>query len=601
MTNIKLFKKDFKIASRRYTIYFLLVLLLSIIIMLATFLNASAVFDLEMFISYLSSFEVLLFNLVPIFACMLLCFILSKRLWFAFGFTAYLFYILSLINKFKIRFRDDPFVLSDFKLINEARDMGGKYDISLSLMQILILIGILLGTLLLRKMYKNIKLSRKSQGLGSLLLLILSLIFVNGWMFNKSTYERLGDKSLINRYSNSQDYQSKGFVYPFIHSYVKMKVVPPDNYDVQSAKDTLKAYRYVNIPEEEKVNVISIMLESFNDLGKFEGVEFDVDVYSKFNQLQKESISGNLVTNVFAGGTVDTERAFLNGFQAHPDYPSNTNSFVWYFADQGYYTEAKHPFYGWFYNRRNINQYLGFQNFDYIENYYGDITYDDVLFQDIIKGYEQNLVRSQPYFNFTVTYQGHGPYSTEKWSDIDYLTWKEGYNEDDYNNINNYLSYIADTIGQIDTLISYFKEQEEPVIVVLFGDHNPLLNDDSTGFSMLGVDLDIAKQDGFLNYYETPYVIWGNQSAKDRLQKDFIGEGSTISPNLLMNELFQYIGWEGNEYMQYLSETRTSIDVFNSVYKKFDGKWTNELTPAQEEIFNSYRNVEFYYSNNYGK
>ena len=136
----------------------------------------------------------------------------------------------------------------------------------------------------------------------------------------------------------------------------------PEGYDEEKAKEILASYEYDNIPENEKVNIISIMLEAYNDFSEFEGVELGIDVYENFHNIQKESISGKLITNIFAGGTVNTERAFLTGYQNHPKYYSYTNSFVWYLREQGYRTEAMHPITGSFYNRRNINEYLGFES-----------------------------------------------------------------------------------------------------------------------------------------------------------------------------------------------------------------------------------------------
>lgn len=578
---------------------FLCIFALSYLVMITTFFNTTAVFNKEFFDSYFRDFHLIIYNFFPIFLIMLLISIASKKVWVGFGITAYLFYILSLVNKFKLRFRDDPFVFSDFKLINEARDMSGKYDLSLSMNQILILCLIFIGILLCRKFIKDIELSRRSRGIVSLELIVSFALFLNFCIFNPIPYDTLGDTSLINVWSKSQQYQIKGFTYPFLYSLQGLKKHVPENYDPQQAKDILYAYEYEDIPEDKQVNVISIMLESFNDLGKFEGVEFEHDVYSKFYELQSKSISGDLVTNIFAGGTVDTERGFLNGYQNHPEYLKKTNSFVHYFNQQGYYTEAMHPCYGWFYNRRNINTGLGFQNFYYVENYFEEIVMDEVVFSEIIRGYENSLANGTPYFNFTVTYQGHGPYSTEKLGDVDYLKWQDWYNEADYNNINNYLNSIASTVQEIDRLIMYFEQQEEPVVVVLFGDHNPLLNEDSTGFDMLGVNMDLDDEDGFINYFETPYLIWGNDAAKSTLETDLIGKGAEISPNLLMNELFQNLGYVGNEYMQYLSDVREKMDVFNEIQMKFEEEWVREPSTSQQAVLDEFINTEYYYSNNY--
>src|SRR5690606_4697628 len=111
--------------------------------------------------------------------------------------------------------------------------------------------------------------------------------------------------------------------------------------------------------------------------------------------------------------------------------------------------QAMHPNFGWFYNRRNVNNYLGFQDFDYYENKYvavGEQPLRDWEFFDyIIKDYEDNKKKDKPYMNFSVTYQNHGPYSLQKETDIDYLKRQENDHEETYNMINNYFSGIKST------------------------------------------------------------------------------------------------------------------------------------------------------------
>ncbi|MDG2764779.1 LTA synthase family protein, partial [Vibrio parahaemolyticus] len=202
-----------------------------------------------------------------------------------------------------------------------------------------------------------------------------------------------------------------------------------------------------------------------------------------FHKLKEESYHGNLITDVFGGGTIETERSFLTGYHNHPRYYKDTNSFGWYLNEQGYYTEAMHPIYGWFYNRRNVNEYLGFQNFDYYENKYSKISeyffMDYNFFDFIIEGYENS---TKPYFNFSVTYQNHGPYSDEYKEGNDIIEFKEGYDRKAFNIVNNYLSGIKRTDAAIEKLIEYFRNQEEPTIVVLFGDHKPWLGNDDIGY-----------------------------------------------------------------------------------------------------------------------
>lgn len=50
-------------------------------------------------------------------------------------------------------------------------------------------------------------------------------------------------------------------------------------------------------------------------------------------------------------------------------------------------------------------------------------------------------------------------------------------------------------------------------------------------------------------------------------------EGNTISPNFLMNEVFEYIGYKGNEYLKYTSEFKKYVEVINNIYYKEDNQY----------------------------
>jgi len=81
--------------------------------------------------------------------------------------------------------------------------------------------------------------------------------------------------------------------------------------------------------------VVGVMLEAFADFSQYEQIQFQQDVYALYHDLEAESYSGTLLTNIFAGGTIDTERAFLTGIPSGDyDYRSNASSYAWYLKSQ---------------------------------------------------------------------------------------------------------------------------------------------------------------------------------------------------------------------------------------------------------------------------
>lgn len=583
----------------------LIIVLLSFLIMTITFACSSASLNLPLFKSYFSSKGIILMNILPILIFMTFTYILFNRLWLSFASTSLLFVTMSMVNKYKLVYRDDPFTFIDIKLFSESMAMAQRYKIKLSPNMITLILGLIIITIVLNLFFRQKIYSKKLRISLLIILSIMSIFIFKSIYFNPKLYNSLGDKDLINIWSQSQQYQSRGFVYPFIYSITDAKDIELEGYDEEKAIEDLSKKQYHNIPEDKKVNIIAIMLEAYNDFSKFDTIEVSQEVYKNFHELQDKSIHGKVITNVFGGDTINTERGFLTGYYSHPRYLKDTNSFVWYLKEQGYRTEAMHPIYGWFYNRRNVNEYLGFDTFDYYENKYQQIQevfFEDMEFFDyIIEGYKNSKDDNQPYFNFSVTYQNHGPYSSEKYSDIEYLKKKSHYDDATYNIINNYLAGISKTDKAIKKLVDYFESEEEPTVIVLFGDHNPWLGKDASGYKMMDIDLDFSNVEGFLNYYETPYIIWGNQSAKKMFHKSFVGKGNDISPNFLMAELFQYLGWEGNEYMQYIMEIKDHFDVNHKVYFKENGEYTEELSPENKARYEDFKNVEYYYSRNFRK
>lgn len=597
-----------EIKSKRITegiFAILIMIILSVLIMVVTFAFSSAMLNVPLFKSYFQGPMLMLMNFIPIFLFMAFTYLISNRLWVGFSLTSLLFVTMGIVNKFKLTYRDDPFTFMDIKLVGESLVMAKTYDISLSTRVIIMLIGFM-GIAVILKLFVKFKINSKKVRISSLLLLsIISIFIFNSFYFNSKIYEEVGDASLINRWVGSQRFQSKGFVYPFIYSIQDAKEQKLEGYDEKKAKEDLYKNSYKDIPSDKKVNVIGIMLEAYNDFSEFEDVDLGIDIYKNLHQIQKEAIHGKLVTNVFAGDTINTERGFITGYNSHPKYFNHTNSFAWYLKEQGYRTEAMHPITGSFYNRRNVNEYLGFDKYDHYDNKYKALQEEylmDIDFFDyIIEGFENSKKDNQPYLNFSVTYQNHGPYADVKYSDKQYLEKKEHYDDGIYNIINNYMAGINKTDEALKKLFDHFRNEEEPTVIVIFGDHNPWLGKDNSGYNMLDIDLDVSSVEGFKNYYQTPYVIWGNDGAKETFDKDFTGEGNSISPNLLMSELFDYVGWEGNEYMQYISNMKAKFDVNHKLYFKENGEFTEELSEENKKLWERFRNVEYYNSHNFKK
>lgn len=576
------------------------ILFISIFLTCISFLYTSANLDIEMYKSYFSPLLFLL-NFLPILILIILLSFIFKRVHISFLITSIFIMILGIANQTKVVYRDDIVKFMDFSLITEAMTMAQRYSIVIKKYTIISIILIIIIYFILRKYVPKFKMKIIKQ-LSLVILTLCTMIFGFKTLYsNSEIYENVGDQSLINIWITTRQYQIRGLIYPFVYTIMDGVVLEPEGYDENLAKDILNNYEYENIEEDKKVNIIAIMLEAYNDFSKFNKINFTEDIYENFHEIQDKSISGTLITSIFGGGTIVTERNFLTGYYNSPNYRKKTNSYVWYFKEQGYRTEAMHPVFGAFYNRASVNPNLGFDKYYHYDNTYSkiqsDFMNDNIFFDYIISGFEKSKNKGIPYFNFSVTYQNHGPYLTEPYETPYFVN--EGYSEEAYNTLNWYFHGIKQTNEALKKLINYFEKEEEPTIVILFGDHNPYLGENALAYNELGINIDMNNIEGFVNYYETPYIIYGNNSAKQIFNKSFVGKGNTISPIFLMNELFDYCELKGNEYLQYMSDLKKQVDVINNEYRKENNSFVKTSDSEYNNLIEEYKYINYFYGKNY--
>ncbi|MBQ1270588.1 MAG: sulfatase-like hydrolase/transferase, partial [Clostridia bacterium] len=435
-------------------------------------------------ISYVKAPMLFVLNMLPPFLIAGMCWMAFGRIWAAILGSGLVMLGTSFVNFYKIALRNDPFLAADVLLISEAANISEGYTFDITAAVVLSIIAAVAAVVFSAYLLR----AKPDWRVRVAVLLVLALM--SGWLvsnvyFDDDLYTELEniDRNawFMSRWSDRDQYISRGFIYPFIHSAKTAVEKAPDGYDKGESAAYLAAFEDSDIPEDKKVNIIAIMLEAYNDFSKFGTLEFGTDPYEYFHSLQSEALHGELVTNIFAGGTIDTERSFVTGYSFMSQYRGSLPTYVSYLKDQGYYAEGGHPGFDWFYNRRNVAEYFGFDNYWFREDRYameGDaIMNDPEFFADLLELYRShNESRGDPYFSFSVTYQNHGPYADTFLYDGEHVYAKNlGYSDEAYRILNNYLWGINLTDSALRDLIEPLRGDDEPVVVVLFGDHNPWL------------------------------------------------------------------------------------------------------------------------------
>lgn len=533
-------------------------------------------------------------------------FFLFARPWAAYLLSAVPFLGLALASYYKIQLRGDPVLASDLRLIRTAGGIMGNYTFELTEPVKLVIAGfvgmLIFSVVLLRRE----RMSQRGRLVGLMAMLTLTLASYFELYTSADIYEKTANNSLINPWSEVEIYLSRGTTYPFLYSVQDMFPNAPSGYRESEATGTLAEYEDQDIPEGEKITVVGIMLEAFSDLTDFPVLD-DIpavhEIYEPLHELEERSISGRLLTNIFAGGTVDTEWGYLTGYSEHEEFRSPVNTYVRYFKSQGYDALYRHPGYSWFYNRSNVNEYLGFDECVFNDTGFGDLISisdalyhsDKVLVDYLLNDIDSRTETDDPLFLFSVSYQNHGPYPSETYWEEYATPEKNGWSMETCCVINNYLAGIRSTVNEMRRMTEELEKRDEPIVFVFFGDHKPWMGNGSSVYTEIGVDLDVSTLEGFYNYYATPYVIYANQAARDLLGNDFAEDGGDFSPCFLMAKVFDECGWEGPGFMQLQREMRAVSPLMSSGgWRLIDGQLTSELTGAAEDENERYLRAQYY-------
>ena len=556
---------------------------------------------------YFTQPGLVLWNVLPFVVLILLLWALTNRAWVAFLVTGVFTMIYSFAEYWKLLGRSDPIVAEDLTIISEGLKMGGSYIV---ITMHMLIAGALVALLTLAFFFLlRGRLPKRLPRIGIAALLIgaSALLYLNVYT-DRERYDRYPCWETLNRWIDSNVFISKGCMYPFLYSIRSAVVTAPEGYEKDEAAALLEQYPTDDIPEDRKVNVIVVMYEAFSDLSQCTDRITAADPYAAFHKLQSESLHGSLVTNIFAAGTIDTERSVLTGFSRLTSFRRPSWSYARYFTAQGYAVNGAHPGYEAFYNRLNVNANLGIPRYWFRENHFEEMApdrliSDGVLLPEIEKLCREDLQAADYVFSFNVTYQNHGPYPQDTQSFSAPYVPKDGLDDASYTIVNNYLHGVEDTGSQMLAMADRLRKEETPWVLVFFGDHKPWLGDQNSVYTALGIDLTSETEESFYNYYDTEYLIWANDAARRKLGADLTGEGPSISPCYLMNVLFDACGWEGPSYRKLSDRVRAMLPVVSTKDRYLQNGVLvsdEQLTAKEKQVIQEMEFAQFYLSRDSG-
>lgn len=365
-----------------------------------------------------------------------------------------------------------------------------------------------------------------------------------------------------------EEYHNNGLVASLFKQSRNLIINAPEGYDSESLNDLVSTIEVPILEKSENYeypNIIAIMNESFSELKTIGDFSTNTEYLSFFNSLSENTIKGNLHVSIFGATTPNSEWEFLTS-NSMAFVPKRTVPYQQYvlrksyslatiLKEQGYTTNAIHCYYPQGYNRNLAYPRLGFDSFLHI-NTLEDLTYireypsDISTYKNIIKLYE-NKEEGEKLFNFTLTMQNHGSYTDSNFENS--VIAEDGH----YTKLNQYLSLIKIADSALEELITYFSNQEEHTIILIFGDHQPYVEDEFYNSLLSQKYSDINTKEAQENKYITPFMIWANYD----IDTEKYANITDISANYLASLLLDVAEIQKTPYLEFLDTLREEIPI----------------------------------------
>ena len=460
--------------------------------------------------------------------------------------------VLSTVSYFKLDYRGEPLLLTDFMQAKEGLAIAGKLRFSPPGYMILAWAALLFAVPLLFPK-RRLPLPRAGR-------LSLSAAAFAGFFLCLSWGVSL---PLTPTYQYKFLFEENGFFLGLAETRPRQELTRPEDYSRQRILEILGDAAKApaeRAPDAEAVrpDIFFIMSESLFDLAGETDLSFSRDPLEGLHALMGEGIGAHAITPGYGGGTFYSEYEVLTGYRAK-DTPTRIyydsqviqpgmKSVARTLSDAGYRTAAIHPNTGTFYNRERSYQAMGFERLYFsgelgkFETRVGPFPSDHELFQKTLAIYEKDREGDDaPRFYHIVTYQNHGSYNYRygrRDIRIDNLA-----DEDTKNSAENYANAVLTHVEALTEFIDCLRDSPRPVLVVLWGDHAPAVR-------FLGANLPDAAA-ARARFYTTPLFIWNNYGA------DYAwGEAYTATYRLGARVL-ALLGMGEDPYFRYLSESDT--------------------------------------------
>lgn len=461
-------------------------------------------------------------------------------------------FIVAFGSHIKFQLRGEYFTPFDLFVLNEGADISSLINGMFGWKEITEIVVMAVILFIFVYFFKRHK--KKVSFINRMLFSIISIICFSLILTHPSLFSA---RSFNKEVETVESYQKFGFIGAFLTLEEKAQKAEPENYNKREIKRIVTNLDKVEqkdvVDPNFKPNVIVVLAEAVWDPLLLKNITFKEDPLPYFRSLMETNTSGVMVSHVFGGGTFNTELEVLTGlstrFTPEETYYNQINrpldSLAYQFKKQGYQATAVHNFKNWYYSRNRTYKQIGFEKFVPMEfynnpKYIGPFIDDRELMKKALNELKQT---KGPDFLDVVTVATHGPYNDERFENMPTMTT-------DLTDLNWYIMNLyANLLKEFDDsmrmLIEGVKELDEPTMVVVYGDHLPLLGEDYSVYREAGYfNGDINNYEEYKKMYQTPLLVWDNYSDPTkredlRMTPNFLGSYILAHAKKEMSPIFQ--------------------------------------------------------------
>lgn len=403
---------------------------------------------------------------------------------------------LATINYYKLILRSDPLIPMDIFNLGVAAEIAPNMNITLNADVIQNILLLLLCLALVwayqRYLYRPLFSGGWRRWLGTVGSAFCCLFFL-GHFLDLDVLTAQGAVDV--RYNQYTNYRTNGFLVSTMMNLTHIDVTEPENYSRKTVEEAAAAVRRWSLPgalgrPEKMPHILVVQMEAYGDPRRLcPDIVYETDPFSPLEPYQGELRSFYTLPSIIGGGTANSEYEFLTGYNMI-FCPPGVTPFLTYVNQPkpslvkdltalGYRNFALHPNTGSFYGRDMVYPNLGFEEFYTLEDfdnpaYQGYYVTDECFKDKLLEVFEEKRKEADgPVFAYGVSIANHGPFSyPECYREYPFsITGSLILDEVQKRELSTYGANMYDSNQMLAELIEALSQVEEPVLLLVYGDH----------------------------------------------------------------------------------------------------------------------------------